>query len=534
MLAKKILLLVIMIVLLNPNQFVQSTNGNTHVVLFVQDNTNSFDVGQVIHLKGQIIQDISTPSSGIANAHYQIIYADTRSIIQEGYTDSQGLFSYDWTPKAADEGTNVQIIGIFSGSGNYDYAQSPPLQMTIVSSYSPEVTNNTNSLNPITQTPSSTNNLEVSTDKLSYTTGDKIIISGFANPVLQNYPTVMLIIKSPSGSIVTAQQLDVSPNGAFSTTIPLLGPLWSKEGSYTIFTQYAEFQSTPITFRYEKTSELPPSETQPNSNLATQPFASSQPLVSSQPTVSSNSPVQNQSGISSSSGQSIQQIPQILSSFSEDLIPIVGIVGALAVGIITYFALTRRKRKSYSYEELERIKRNEREEIEKAKKQERERQREKERQREREKARENERYEKKADYVVESTAELEKKQREREAEKAEESRIYAEFKKKEQERIEENMRKAEQERRQTESKRHEEKRVQEPPKQYGFDPYVILGLNRNVSVDELKVRFRELIKRNNLAGSINMTPEERAKKEAVIRDLLKAREMISREKGYSS
>lgn len=130
--------------------------------------------------------------------------------------------------------------------------------------------------------------------------------------------------------------------------------------------------------------------------------------------------------------------------------------------------------------------------------------------------------------------ELEQEQKRVEDEKTEEFRIYAEFKKKEQERIEKNMRKAEQERRQTESQRHEEKRVQEPPKQYGFDPYVILGLNRNVSVDELKVRFRELIKKNNLAGSINMTPEERAKKEAVIRDLLKAREMISREKGYSS
>ncbi len=231
-----------------------------------------------------------------------------------------------------------------------------------------------------------------------------------------------------------------------------------------------------------------------------------------------NHTAQTPQNIIASTRNTIQQIPQILSSFSGDLIPIVGIVGAIAIGIITYFALTRRKRKSYSYEKLEQIKRNEKEEIEKAKKLERERQREKEKQRGREKARENERYEKKPNYSDESSAELEKKQQEREAEKDREKRVYEDFKKKEEERKE----------------KEEKKRVQEPPKQYGFDPYVILGVQRNVTSEELKRKFRELMIKNNLSGSINMSIEARQKKEAVIKDFLKARDMISKEKGFGN
>lgn len=84
------------------------------------------------------------------------------------------------------------------------------------------------------------------------------------------------------------------------------------------------------------------------------------------------------------------------------------------------------------------------------------------------------------------------------------------------------------------STQEDRKGTREEPIQHGFDPYAVLGLNRNVTAVELKARFRDLIKKNNLAGSINMSTQERERKEAVIKDIIKAKEMISKEKGFSS
>lgn len=81
--------------------------------------------------------------------------------------------------------------------------------------------------------------------------------------------------------------------------------------------------------------------------------------------------------------------------------------------------------------------------------------------------------------------------------------------------------------------REDRKRTPEPSRQYGFDPYAVLNLDRNVSAIELKARFRELIKKNYPAGSINMSVEEKERKESVIKDIIKAKDMISKEKGFS-
>lgn len=66
-----------------------------------------------------------------------------------------------------------------------------------------------------------------------------------------------------------------------------------------------------------------------------------------------------------------------------------------------------------------------------------------------------------------------------------------------------------------------------------FNPYLILGLKRDVSCDEVKFKFKELIKKNNLSGIVNMSSQEKETKEAIVRDIIKAKDMIFKEKGCS-
>lgn len=78
---------------------------------------------------------------------------------------------------------------------------------------------------------------------------------------------------------------------------------------------------------------------------------------------------------------------------------------------------------------------------------------------------------------------------------------------------------------------HKQKQVEKPTGE--FNPYVILGLKRDVSCDEVKVKFKELIKKNTLSGIVNMSSQEKASKEAIVKDIIKARDMIFKEKGCS-
>jgi hypothetical protein len=81
-----------------------------------------------------------------------------------------------------------------------------------------------------------------------------------------------------------------------------------------------------------------------------------------------------------------------------------------------------------------------------------------------------------------------------------------------------------------------QKRQQEAPQKKQskiigqFDPYVILGLDKSVTCAEVKTRFKELIKRNNLAGIVNMDLQEKERKEAIVRDIIKAKDLIYKEK----
>ncbi|HJJ20805.1 MAG TPA: PEFG-CTERM sorting domain-containing protein [Nitrosopumilus sp.] len=63
---------------------------------------------------------------------------------------------------------------------------------------------------------------------------DTIGITGNTSRVLED---VTLIVTSPNGNIVSIDQLSPTSNGDFATDITTGGPLWSKDGVYTVTAQ---------------------------------------------------------------------------------------------------------------------------------------------------------------------------------------------------------------------------------------------------------------------------------------------------------
>ncbi|GEM_PF-1010286 len=73
----------------------------------------------------------------------------------------------------------------------------------------------------------------LSTDRLSYESGDTIVASGTA----VNTPagiTMGVRVMAPNGNIVRVDQATVGPDGTFTTRIVTGGPLWQQAGMYSI------------------------------------------------------------------------------------------------------------------------------------------------------------------------------------------------------------------------------------------------------------------------------------------------------------
>jgi hypothetical protein len=84
------------------------------------------------------------------------------------------------------------------------------------------------------ETPKS---LVVNTGKSSYIMGDTIVISGAVNPVIAGTP-VTIIILDPNYLLLEAEQIHVSPDGSFESTILTTPYIWKLSGTYTISAQY--------------------------------------------------------------------------------------------------------------------------------------------------------------------------------------------------------------------------------------------------------------------------------------------------------
>jgi len=88
----------------------------------------------------------------------------------------------------------------------------------------------------------------LNTDKLSYTDGEIISISGEIKNMIAD-TQLSLIIQAPNGNLVALDQITVGVDKQFSTEIKLGGKLMKTEGIYTIKVQYGD-ESVTTTFEF--------------------------------------------------------------------------------------------------------------------------------------------------------------------------------------------------------------------------------------------------------------------------------------------
>ena len=99
--------------------------------------------------------------------------------------------------------------------------------------------------------------ISVQTDDDTYYEGDSIIISGKVNAVIGGTP-VTLQIFTGNDDLVSIAQINISQESTFSHSILAKGPLWQKQGEYTIRASYGENGVTESKFSYIPNSQLIP------------------------------------------------------------------------------------------------------------------------------------------------------------------------------------------------------------------------------------------------------------------------------------
>jgi len=100
--------------------------------------------------------------------------------------------------------------------------------------------------------------IDFSTDKLIYSDGDVMIISGEIKNMVPG-DQLSILIQSPNGNLVALDQLTISSDNQFSTEIKLGGKLMKTEGTYTIKVQYRE-QSATTSFDFGGVVSSPTNE----------------------------------------------------------------------------------------------------------------------------------------------------------------------------------------------------------------------------------------------------------------------------------
>jgi predicted secreted protein with PEFG-CTERM motif len=88
--------------------------------------------------------------------------------------------------------------------------------------------------------------IDVTTDKRSYNDGDKITISGSTRDFISSLPVTVRII-SPIGNIVKVDQVDLSSDKTFKTSIVGSGILWQEAGEYKVLVQYGNKDKAAMT-----------------------------------------------------------------------------------------------------------------------------------------------------------------------------------------------------------------------------------------------------------------------------------------------
>ena len=89
----------------------------------------------------------------------------------------------------------------------------------------------------VTQSQEKPTSITVDTDKLSYSMGDAIVISGTVNPPIAGIPLTIIIL-DPNYLLLQAERISVLPDGSFKTIITTSPDMWNLNGTYTVSAQY--------------------------------------------------------------------------------------------------------------------------------------------------------------------------------------------------------------------------------------------------------------------------------------------------------
>ncbi|MCV0430625.1 PEFG-CTERM sorting domain-containing protein [Nitrosopumilus sp.] len=85
--------------------------------------------------------------------------------------------------------------------------------------------------------------VSVWTDKTGYGHSDMIMVTGQVANVASGFPVTVTVV-SPLNSIVTVDQVNVSQDGTFETTLNTAGAMWKYDGTYTIKVNYGSAEKS--------------------------------------------------------------------------------------------------------------------------------------------------------------------------------------------------------------------------------------------------------------------------------------------------
>ena len=85
--------------------------------------------------------------------------------------------------------------------------------------------------------------VSVWTEKTEYGHNDIIMIEGQVANVASGFPVTMTVV-SPLNSIITVDQITVSEDGSFETTLNTTGAMWKYDGTYTIKVNYGSAEKS--------------------------------------------------------------------------------------------------------------------------------------------------------------------------------------------------------------------------------------------------------------------------------------------------
>ena len=94
--------------------------------------------------------------------------------------------------------------------------------------------------------------ISVQTDDNNYDEGDTILISGKISTIVGSTPVTLQLFSQ--GNLVDIAQITVAQDGSYSHTIIAEGPLWKKEGNYTVRVLYGDGNSAESQFDYSPSS----------------------------------------------------------------------------------------------------------------------------------------------------------------------------------------------------------------------------------------------------------------------------------------